>query len=477
MSSSENLCLLSARELVRLISSGEASAVEVLDAHMARIERLNPRINAICTLVPDRALAEASEVDRRRAAGDPLGPLAGLPIAIKDLVRTRGIRTTFGSPIYRDNVPEEDALIVERVRAAGAVVIGKTNTPEFGAGSQTFNPVFGVTCNPHDPSLTCGGSSGGAAAALAAGLLPIADGSDLGGSLRNPASFCGVVGFRPSPGRVPRFPTQFGWDDLSVLGPMARDVEDVALLLQAIAGPDPRSPIARPEPGEAFGKLEPRDLRGLRVAWTPDLGRYRVASEVKQVCAQAVSRFADLGAEVGEAAPDLSGVDDIFRTLRAWLFAQRLAADLEGHRDQMKDTVVWNIELGLALSGRDVSRAFAERTALFRRVVAFFERWDVLVLPTVQVLPFDLSVPYPTEIEGEPMTTYLDWMGTCYAITVTTCPAISVPCGKSASGLPVGLQIVAPPGRDRDALEIALAFERVAGLPNTPIELASLTGG
>ena len=457
-----DLCIRTAIDLAGLLASGEVSAVEVLEAHLGWIDRRNPRLNAICTLDRDHALEQARAADdlrRRDPEAAAAKPLLGLPTAIKDLVPTKGIRTTFGSPIFADNVPDFDVLLVERIRGAGAVVIGKTNTPEFGAGSQTFNPVFGKARNPWDPSRTCGGSSGGAAAALASGMLPIADGSDLGGSLRNPASFCGVVGFRPTPGRVPRVPPEQGWDDLAVLGPMGRNVADAALLFSVIAGPDPRDPISLARSSEPFHPVEPLDLRGMRMAWTPNLGLYPVEREVVEVCEAALPVFRDLGAEIEEAAPDLSGADSIFRTLRANLFGDKLGPLFPERRDQMKDTVIEEIERGLALTGPDIATAQAERTRLHCHVVEFFERYDALLLPTVQVLPFDVDRPYPTEIEGRPMTSYTDWMASCYSITVTGCPAISVPCGIGPSGLPIGLQIVTPRGTDRQTLAIAAAFE------------------
>ena len=461
-SGAPDLCTRSAVDLAALIAHGEVSAVEVLEAHLGWIEQRNPQLNAICTLDRDRARSDANAADdlrRRDPDAAAAKPLLGLPTAIKDLVSTKGIRTTFGSPIFADNVPDVDDLIVERIRDAGAVVIGKTNTPEFGAGSQTFNPVFGKTRNPWDPSRTCGGSSGGAATALASGMLPIADGSDLGGSLRNPASFCGVVGFRPTPGRVPRVPPEQGWDDLAVLGPMGRNVADAALLFSVIAGPDSRDPISLAPPGTPFHPVAPADLRGLRLAWTPNLGRYPVEREVVEVCQAALPTFRDLGAEVEDAAPDLSGAGNIFRTLRANLFADKLGPLLPKHRDQMKDTVIEEIERGLTLAGPDIASAQADRTRLHCRMVNFFERYDALLLPTVQVLPFDVDQPYPTEIEGQTLASYTDWMASCYSITVTGCPAISVPCGIGPSSLPVGLQIVTPRGSDRRTLAIAAAFE------------------
>jgi len=452
------IAFLDARRLAALLHARELSAVEVMTAFLARIERLNPIVNAIPTLRSrSELLADAAAADARLAAGEVVGPLHGLPFAIKDLSLTRGLRTTFGSRIYRDFVPTSDELYVARIKHAGGIVIGKTNTSEFGAGSQTFNALFGATRNPYDVAKTCGGSSGGAAVALACGLLPLADGTDLGGSLRNPASFCNVVGFRPSPGRVPRLR---GHDDtLGVHGPMARNVEDVAMLLAVIAGPDPRDAASLPEPGAVFTPPLARDFRGARVAWSERLRRYPVERAVTAVCNGARPVFADLGCEIEDAEPDLAGVDEIFKTLRAASYAASLGGELTRHRELLKDTVVWNIERGLALAPADVERARAEKAALERRVDTFFERHEFLVLPVSQVAPFPLEIEWVREIEGEPMHTYIDWMATCYAITCTGLPAISVPVGFTPEGLPIGLQIVGRRGRDRDVLELAHAVE------------------
>lgn len=434
-----------------------------MQAHLDQIARVNPRANAIPTLVPERALAEADAADAKLAAGDPVGPLHGLPVAIKDLVNTKGIRTTFGSPIFADNVPEQDDLIVERLRAAGAIVVGKSNAPEFGAGSQTFNEVFGETRNPYDLARTCGGSSGGAAVALATGMVPIADGSDLGGSLRNPASFCNVVGFRPSPGRVPSWPTLDAWAPLSVQGPMARSVDDVALMLTAIAGPDPRVPIANPEPATIFeGPLE-ADFSGARVAWSRNLGRYQVDPAVTDTIDKRRGVFEELGCIVEEGEPDFEDADDIFQTLRAWGFARGFAELLEAHRDRIKDTVIWNTEKGLALSGRDVARAEVKRTQLYHRVREFMQDHRFLILPAASVPPFSIEQRWVTEINGVGMNTYIDWMALCYAITVTGLPAISVPAGFTADGLPIGVQIVGRHQADLDVLRMAHAFETATG--------------
>jgi len=457
------ICFLPAHELVRRIHARELSALEVMDAHLAQTERVNPAVNAIVTYLPDLARSGAQAVDAALARGDDPGPLAGLPVAHKDLAVTRGIRTTFGSPIYRDFVPDVDAIIVERLKRAGAVTFGKTNTPEFGAGSQTFNPVFGATRNPYDLSKTCGGSSGGAAVALACGMAPIADGSDLGGSLRNPASFCNVVGMRPSAGRVPNWPGFSAWFPLSVVGPMARTVPDTALMLSAIAGPDPRSPISLQEPGSSFARPLARDFKGTRIAWSPDLGGLPVEPEVAEALNAQRRVFADLGCLVVDATPDLSDADEIFRVMRAWNFELCYGQLLRSRRGLMKDTLIWNIEEGARLSGPQLSAAESKRTQLFHRMREFMDDHDFLVAPVAQVLPFDIDVPYVTEINGIRMESYIDWMRSCYYITVTGSPAISVPCGFSRTGLPVGLQIV---GRYRDdfgVLQIAHAFEQATG--------------
>ena len=458
--SSDEICFLSACELARRIRARELSATEVMSAHLGRIERVNPALNAIVTLLPERALEGARAVDAALARGESLGPLAGLPVAHKDLVPTRGVRTTSGSLIFKDFVPDVDAIIVERLREAGAIMIGKTNTPEFGAGSQTFNAVFGATRNPHDLEKTCGGSSGGAAAALAAGLVPIADGSDLGGSLRNPASFCNVVGLRPSAGRVPDWPRLEAWFDLAVLGPMARDVPDAALMLSVLAGPDARDPLSLQEPGSVFSRPLARDFAGTRIAMSSDLGGLPMEPEVRRIIDAQRRVFEDLGCVVEEATPDLRDADEIFRVLRAWHFHVTLGALLKSHRALMKDTVVWNIEQGARLSGAQIGEAQMKRTRLFHRMREFMQRYDFLAAPVTQVLPFDVGVPYPTRIDGVELGTYLDWMRSCYYISVTGAPAIAVPCGFSAAGLPVGLQIVGSHRQDFALLQIAFAFEQ-----------------
>jgi amidase len=455
------LCFKDAVDLARMIRDQEVSASEVMAAFLSQIERVNPKVNAVCSFIGEEAaLNAAKKADEKLAKGGPVGPLHGLPHAVKDLALTEGLRTTFGSRIYKDFIPGEDTLFVERLKHAGAIIIGKTNTPEFGAGSQTFNEVFGATRNPYDLSKTCGGSSGGAAVALACGMLPLADGSDLGGSLRNPAGFCNVVGFRPSPGRVPSHPVMLAWNTLSVEGPMARTVQDVALLLSVMAGPDERSPISINEPGSTFLRPLRRDFKGARVAWSRNLGRYPVEPVVNEVCDGARPVFAELGCQVDDGHPDFNDADEIFRTLRALSFAQTKGDDFIKHRSLMKDTVIWNIEQGLKLSGADVSRAEAKRTQLYHRVREFMGRYEFLVLPVSQVAPFPVETDWVREINGVKMESYIDWMATCYAITLTGLPAISVPCGFTSDGLPIGLQIVGRRQRDFDVLQLAFAFEQ-----------------
>ena len=461
-----------ATDLARSIAAREISAVEVMDAHLARIDRVNPTVNAIVTLLPDRARRGADAADAAVARGDALGPLHGLPVAHKDLTWTKGIRTTFGCRAFEHFVPDADALIVERLRAAGAITIGKTNTPELGAGSQTFNAVFGATRNPYDTTKTCGGSSGGAAVALATGMLPIADGSDLGGSLRNPAGYCNVVGFRPSPGRVPVWPSQAAWFPMGVQGPMARNVTDVALMLSAIAGPDPRAPISLPEPGSVFQPSLNRDMDGARIAWSRDLGGLPVDPQVTAVIDAERGTFERLGCVVEDAEPDMRGVAEVFRVWRAWYFELCYGTLLDEHRELLKDTVIWNIEEGRRLDGPRLGGAARAWSALLDRVRRFFERYEFLVLPVSQVPPFDVDQPYVTEIDGVKMETYLDWMSSCAHISVLGLPAISVPCGFTDDGLPVGVQIVGRQHDDLGVLQLAHAFEQVnaAGLRRPRID-------
>ena len=459
----QEICFRTATELTRRIRAKELSATEVMEAHLTQIERVNPKVNAIVTFLPEQALQQARAADNALAKGKDVGPLHGLPIAHKDLTPTKGIRTTLGSLAFKDFIPEEDGLIIERLKNAGAITVGKTNTPEFGAGSQTYNEVFGETLNPYDTSRTCGGSSGGAAVALACGMIPIADGSDMGGSLRNPASFCNVVGFRPSPGRVPTWPGFAGWFTLAVEGPMARTVQDTALMLSAIAGPDRRCPIAISEPGSLFSQSLKRNFKGVRVAWSRDLGGLPVDPQVTGAIEAQRHVFESLGCLIADGEPDFSDADEIFKVWRAWYFALVLSELLETQRDKLKDTVIWNIEEGLKLSGPQTAEAERKRTALYHRVRKFMETYEFLILPVSQVPPFDVRKRYVKEINGEKMETYIDWMKSCYYITTTGFPAISVPCGFTNDGLPVGVQIVGRHQDDLGVLQLAYAFEQATG--------------
>ncbi|MCY4580968.1 MAG: amidase [Chloroflexi bacterium] len=466
---------MTAVELAQHIRSKELSCAEVMKAHLDQIDRVNPKVNAIVTYQPERALEGAKAADESLQRGDDVGVLHGLPVAHKDLVDTAGVRTTYGSPIYVDHIPEQDALMVERLKQAGAISVGKTNTPEFGAGSQTFNEVFGATLNPYDLTKTCGGSSGGAAVALACGMVPIADGSDLGGSLRNPSNFCNIVGFRTAIGRVPVWPSQTPWSALAVQGPMARTVQDAALMLSAITGPDERCPVALTDAGEIFNPLAhslERDFDGVRIAWSSDIGGLPVDPRIVSVIESQRGTFGELGCDIDEACPDFSGANEAFMVSRAAGMAATRAEMLETHRDQIKDTVIWNIEEGLRLSAADVGRAEVKRAALYERVHKFMETYEFMVFPVSQHPPFDVTQPYLTEVNGVQMETYIDWMRSCYYITATGLPAISVPCGFTEEGLPVGVQIVGRHQSEFSVLQLAFAFQQATGVWKQRPEIA-----
>ena len=463
-----DICFLSAVEMAALIRRKKLSAREAMGAHLSQIERVNPKVNAIVTLVAEQALENATRADEAQAHGAALGSLHGLPVAHKDLIDTAGIRTTYGSPLFKYHVPETDAILVERVQKAGAITIGKTNTPEFGAGSQTFNPVFGTTRNPYDLTKTCGGSSGGAAVALACGMTPLASGSDTGGSLRNPAAFCSVVGLRPAPGRVPVAAVGNAWSTLSVSGPMGRNVADVALLLSVMAGPDDRSPIAISEPGSRFAASLDRSFSGVRVAWFKDLGGAPFDHRILETVNAQRKTFEHLGCKVDEAEPDWRGADEAFNTLRAWGFASNYADAVKNHRDLVKDTIIWEVERGAKLTAADIARAEILHSQVWNRMRVFLEHYEYFILPTTQVPPFDVNQPYPTEIEGTRMQTYIEWMKSCYFISILENPAISVPCGFTPEGLPVGLQIVGRHRGEFSVLQLAHAFEQAADIRKRP---------
>ena len=458
-----SICFMSAIEMARMIREKKLSAREALAAHLKQIERVNPKVNAIVTLVADMAADAAAKADEMQAHHEKLGPLHGLPVAHKDLLETRGIRTTFGSLLYKDYIPAEDDIVVERMRRAGAIIIGKTNTPEFGAGSQTFNKVFGATRNPYDLTKTCGGSSGGAAVSLACGFAPVSSGSDTGGSLRNPAAFCNVVGFRPSVGRVPNPKAAFAWSTLTTSGCLGRSVADLAYVLSTIAGPDSRAPLSINEPGEFFARPLERNFKGARVAWFADLGGVPFDPRVRAVIDGQRKTIESLGCIVEQAEPDFSSAEIAFRVLRAFGTAHSAEADYRAHPDAFKDTLKGEIEEGLHLSGMDVARAESAHGQLWRGFQAFLEKYEYFILPTTQLPPFDVDTPYPTEIASVKFTNYIDWMKSCWYISTTGNPAASVPAGFTPEGLPVGIQIVGRNKEDFSVLQLAHAFEQASG--------------
>jgi amidase len=469
----DELCFSSATELARLIHTRRASAREVMAAHLDRIARVNPKLNAIVAkLDDDECLALADAADRRAASGERLAPLHGLPTAFKDLQPAVGFPYTRGSPIYKDAMPTEDSVFVERMRRAGVIPIGKTNVPEFGMGSHTYNKVYGTTLNPYDTTKSAGGSSGGAGASLATGMLPIADGSDLGGSLRNPGNFNNVVGFRPSVGLVPTWPTSFPLLGFSVNGPLARTVADNALLMSVMAGPDPRDPSLVPMDPAVFRGALGRDFRGTRVAWCPDLGGLPLDARVRTVLDAQRKTFEDLGCIVEEAVPDLTDADSIFLTIRAFRSAATYAPLLAQYRDLLKPEAITEVEYGQSLTTAAVAQAMVRQGQLFDRMRRFEERYAFTLCAVNQLPPFDASIDWPKEIAGVAMEHYIAWQKSCYWITATFRPAISVPAGFTAEGLPVGIQIV---GRYRDdfgVLQLGHAFEQATKVGLRRPELA-----
>jgi amidase len=456
----DELIRASAVELTRRLAAGEVTTADLLDALAARIAAVDPAVNALPTLCWDRA-----------RAARPVAPLHGLPVAVKDLSATRGVRTSYGSPIFADHIPEADDHVVERIEAAGGAIYAKSNTPEFGAGAQTFNPVFGITRNPWNTALTPAGSSGGAAVAIKTGTAWLAHGSDLGGSLRNPASFCGIVGLRPSVGRVPSGPDADPWGSMSVEGPMARTVADVALFLDALSGQDAREPLSLPAPGVSFLAAAQAPRLPRRVAWSPDLGGLTpVDPEVARLTEAAARRLEALGVTVEEASPDFTGAHACFQTLRALGFATAHAGKLATHRDLMKEDVVWNIEKGLALTGAEVAEALRMRGVLMARARAFFQTYDLLLCPATIVPPFPVENRYVESCAGQRFQTYVDWLAVAYAITLTGHPALSLPCGFTAAGLPVGLQMVGRWQGEAALLAQAAALESDLALDPTPID-------
>ena len=460
---------LTARQAVDLLRKGKVSPAELIDSSEARVAATDASLNAMPTLCFERARARATGLDSLDKSHP--GWLGGLPIGVKDLNDVEGVKTTFGSPIYKDNVSTKTDLGVRNLEARGALVVGKTNTPEFGAGAQTFNEVFGVTRNPWDTRMTCAGSSGGAAVALATGQVWLATGSDLGGSLRNPASFCSVVGFRPSPGRVPSGPSAIPLEPFPINGPMARNVGDVALMLDAYTGVQGGDPLSIEPPAVPFQRAVEAPVRPTKVAWSLDLGQCPVDREIAAVCEAAARRIAELGCSVDAAYPDATGAREAFQTMRAHNMATARAGLLKSHRDLLKPEVIWNIEAGLKLSIDDVRRGVHLQRELYQRFAAFFEQWDILVTPASQHPPFPVEMRYVEEINGIRMETYVDWLLLPSIITMTGLPCVSIPCGFTRSGLPIGLQLVGPPRGEARLLSAAHLVEEMLGYaPAVPID-------
>jgi len=453
---------LSAATLVDRLKAEEITPLDLLDALEERIAEVDPEVNALPTMCFDRAREHARRLMEKPV--DARGRLAGLPLPIKDLTEVEGVRTTWGSPIYKDHIPSRSDILVQNLEAEGGIVYAKSATPEFGAGANTFNEVFGATRNPWNTSRSAAGSSGGAAVSLATGMAWLAHGSDLGGSLRNPASFCGIVGMRPSPGRVAADPGNIADNILSVEGPMARTVEDVALLLDAMTGENPADPISLPRDGTLYRNAARTPTRLKKVAFSADLGITPVDPEVADICRRAASRFRELGVEVEDAQPDLTEAHEAFQTLRALGFAAAHAQKLKDFPDRLKPETVWNVEKGLALTTGQVLKAEAQRAEIIRRAVAFFGDYDLLMTPATIVSPYPVEQRYVAECAGTTFETYIDWLAIAYAITLTTAPALSLPCGFTSEGLPVGLQIVAMPRGEAKLLSGAAQLERVLAL-------------
>lgn len=460
MRSSEELLAESAVELRRRIGTKEISPVELLDACIARIERLNPAVNAIAATGYERARQEAKAAEAAALRGDALGMLHGLPTGIKDLEETAGLLTTYGSPLYRNFIPERDSSMVARVRAAGAIIVAKTNTPEFGAGANTRNAVYGATGNPFDTTLNAGGSSGGSAAALACDMLPVCTGSDTGGSLRIPAAMCGVVGMRPSPGLVPTDRRALGWAPISVIGPMGRTVADACLLLAAQAATDDCDPLSYPVDRDAFAAPAPVDLGALRVAWTEDFGLCPVDRSIRKVFRDKVQAMRHLFKSCEEAQFDLGEADRCFDVIRAMNFVDRFRDIYEKDPDALGPNVRANYEMGARMTLADVTWAHAEQTRLFRRFQNTFRAYDLVISPTTSVTPFPWTQLYLAEMDGKPLLNYYHWLALTYVVTLATNSAISLPCGLDHAGMPFGLQVIGRFRGDRALLGAAHAMER-----------------
>jgi len=465
----QGLVRATACAIVDKLNKGEVTPLDLLDVLEQRIAEVDGKVNALPTLCFDRARSRARELMKKPAG--KRGLLAGLPIPIKDLTAVEGVRTTQGSPIYKDTIPARSDIVVEHLEDHGALIYAKSNTPEFGAGANTFNEVFGATLNPWDTSKSAAGSSGGAAVALATGMAWLAHGTDMGGSLRNPASFCGIVGMRPSIGRVAHSPAFKIDRNLTVHGPMARNVEDLALLLDAMSGEHPADPLSLPVLPASFLSAARSGNKPKRIAYSPDLGITPVDPEVAAITRKAALRFAEAGAVVEEAHPDLREAHECFHVLRAFDFALTKAALLRTKRDQLKPEVIWNIEEGFKLTVEQLERAEAQRVALTLRTLEFFKTYDLLLTPATIVAPFPVEDRYVAECAGKKFDNYVEWLGIVYAITLACCPALSLPCGFTASGLPVGLQMVAAPRGEARLLAGAKLLEDILGVRDTtPID-------
>ena len=477
---SADITLLSATEMVRRFRAGDLTPLALMEAVFRRIDALNPTLNAYVALDRERAFAAAraaTEALARRPAELPL--LHGVPVSIKDVTPVAGLPLTHGSVLHAGEMASEDALIVERLKAAGAIVVGKTNTPDFALGGTTTNALFGHTRNPWDPRMTAGGSTGGGAVAVATGMGPIAQGGDLGGSLRTPAAFCGIVGFRTTPGLVPIWPNPLPWDSHMVEGTMVRTVADAALSLAAIAGPDDRAPLSYAADGRRFlAALEPASVKGWRVAWTPDLdGLLPVEPEVAATIERASGAFRELGAGVERAAPDFRELLEAVLPSRGLIMVALHGDKLARHRDKLPPALVWNIEQGLGLTARDIARGDAVRGLLAERVRRFFEKYDILLLPTEAVAPFPVDEVFPREINGIPLDNPIHWFALAYAVTVVGLPAMSVPAGFTSTGLPVGMQIVGRRRREDEVIRAAAAFELARPWAHrTPPTVSALAG-
>jgi Asp-tRNA(Asn)/Glu-tRNA(Gln) amidotransferase A subunit family amidase len=471
-----SICDMTALALRRLIGAKQISATELLEACLARIALIDPAINAMVAMDIPAARAAAAATDRAVKAGEPLGALAGLPVGIKDLEETKGLRTTWGSPLFEHHVPQEDQRSIAAIRAAGAVIVGKTNVPEWGAGANSVNKVYGATGNPFDVELTAAGSSGGSAAALACGMVPIATGSDTGGSLRNPAAFCGIVGYRPTAGLVPDERRGHGWNVLSVLGPMARNVEDAALMLTAMAGDDARDPLA-PRVIDRLHPLDEVDLATLRVGFTPDMGFAPTCDAYRKLFADRHARMQGWFKEAPTATPDMTDADMAFEVLRAAGFLSKFLPIYRdaSRRSMLGPNIIANVEEGMRYTLEDFGRAHTAQTAIYRRFQTFFEEFDLLVTPGITVPPFAWTTLYPAEIDGAKVRTYFHWLALAYGVTLTGHPTICIPCGTDANGLPFGIQIVGPRNGDAFLLSAAAAIEReLANSPATSRPLPDL---